>query len=128
MKFILQLFFNTPDTVSPSINVGPTDKTVTEGEIASFHCTATGNPTPTITWTKDGKSVGEGETLNLMASRNQSGKYWCSADNGFNITVNASADLDVQCKYRTRVSENMNLFTRSSCLQDEVKLNSQTQN
>ncbi|XP_020621934.1 hemicentin-1-like isoform X3 [Orbicella faveolata] len=81
---------------SPSINVRPTDKTVTEGDVAAFHCNATGNPNPKITWLKDGKTVVTGETLRFIARRNQSGKYWCSADNGFNNTVNASADLDVQ--------------------------------
>ena len=98
MKFILQLFFNTPDTVSPSINVGPTDKTVTEGEIAAFHCTATGNPTPTITWTKDGKTVGTGNKLTFIALRSHGGRYWCSADNGLSAGVKANAYLRVLCK------------------------------
>ena len=103
VEIYLTIFYDTSDAVSPSINVRPTGKTVTEGDIAAFHCTATGNPAPEITWFKDGKIVGQGETHSLMASRNQSGKYWCLADNGLNISVNASADLDVQCKYRTRV-------------------------
>ena len=102
-RFYLIIFYNTPVTVSPSIDVRPIDKTVSEGDIAAFHCTATGNPTPKITWLKDGKTVTTGETLGFIASRNQSGKYWCSADNGLNNTANASADLDVQCKYRTRL-------------------------
>lgn len=45
-----------------------------------------------------------GDTLSFEAFRNQSGKYWCSAENGLNVTVNASAYLDVQCKYGTRIT------------------------
>ena len=69
-----------------------------EGATTTFHCNATGNPTPKITWTKDGKTVATGDTLRFEANRNQSGEYWCSADNGLDTTVNASAKLDVQCK------------------------------
>ena len=43
--------------------------------------------------------MAEGETLSFDTNRNQSGKYWCSADNGLSVVVNASANLDVQCKY-----------------------------
>ena len=53
---------------------------------------------PKITWVKDGEAVAEGETLSFETKRNQSGKYWCLAENGFNSTANASAILDVQCK------------------------------
>ena len=65
----------------------------------TFHCNATGNPTPDITWFKDGKTVGMAGTLSFKAKREKSGTYWCSADNGLDITVNTSASLDVQCKY-----------------------------
>ena len=71
---------------------------MTEGDKATFHCNATGNPTPKITWIKDGKTVASGYTLNFETNRNQSGKYWCSADNGLDPPVNASASLDVQCE------------------------------
>ena len=81
----------------------PTDKTVAEGDSAAFHCNATGNPMPKITWIKERKTVATGDTLSFTAGRNQSGKYWCLADNGFNKTDNASVDLNVQCKYQSRL-------------------------
>ena len=85
--------------VEPSLITTPDDQTVIEGTKATFHCNASGNPSPTITWSKDGKTLTEGETLSFEANMNQSGEYWCSAENGLSVTVNASAHLDVQCKY-----------------------------
>ena len=67
--------------------------------MATFHCNATGNPTPKIRWIKDGKTVGEEDTLSFVTKRNDSGRYWCLADNGFNATVKAIAYLNVQCEY-----------------------------
>ena len=85
--------------VAPSLTSKPKDQTISEGVTATFHCNATGNPTPNITWTKDGKTVGEGDTLNFEANRDHSGEYWCTAENGLSDAVNASANLDVHCMY-----------------------------
>ena len=76
----------------------PSNQTVLEGTTVTFRCSATGNPTPNITWTKDGKGVGSGNILRFQTNRNQSGKYWCSAENGLNITADGSAFLNVLCK------------------------------
>ena len=84
---------------SPSFVFKPTNETVIEGELAIFSCDAIGNPTPKITWIKDGKTVDKGDTISFEAFRNQSGEYWCLAENELNETVNTSAYLDVQCKY-----------------------------
>ena len=85
--------------VPPSCTVRLTYQTVIEGNIATFHCDAKGNPTPKITWMKDGMTVGQGNTLSFEANRNQSGHYWCFAQNTFNTTANASSYLDVHCKW-----------------------------
>ena len=71
---------------------------MTEKEQTTFTCTAGGKPAPNITWTKDGKTVGTGDTLTLETHRNQSGEYLCSAENGVGLAIRASAFLDVQCK------------------------------
>ena len=84
---------------SASLDMQPTNQTVIKGAMATFHCNATGNPTPKIRWIKDGKTVGEEDTLSFVTKRNDSGRYWCLADNGLNATVKAIAYLNVQCEY-----------------------------
>ena len=69
-----------------------------EFEETTLHCTATGNPMPKIKWVKDGKTVGTGISLILKTSRNETGEYWCWADNGLGKSIKAGSYLDVQCK------------------------------
>ena len=76
---------------------------MTEKELATFTCTAAGNPAPNITWTKDGNHVASGDKLSLESHRNQSGEYLCSAENGVGLAINGSAYLDVQCKYTEKL-------------------------
>ena len=59
-----------------------------------------GNPAPSIKWVKDEVTVDTGETLKFNANRNDSGQYWCLAENGLDVKIKASAQLNVQCKYK----------------------------
>ena len=93
--------------VLPYFTRRPTDHSVMEGHEALFYCTASGNPSPMITWHKDGKLVGTGEVLKFLTFQNNSGKYWCSADNGLDVPINTSADLNVQCKYELLIPCNI---------------------
>ena len=92
---IVSLIFTVPSYFQSR----PAYQSVQEGDEASFHCGAMGNPTPKISWSKDGRSVGTGNTLSFVAFRNRSGEYWCSANNGLGSAINASARLNVQSKY-----------------------------
>ena len=63
----------------------------------SFHCTASGKPDPTITWTRNGEKVGSGENLNFTAQTNLSGSvYKCTADNGIGQPASTTATLTVK--------------------------------
>ena len=85
-------------TDPPTLTVTPTNLTMAEGHNATFRCSATGNPTPTITWMKDGQTVATGRSYTLEANKKDSGMYWCIADNGLRVKANASAFLNVQCE------------------------------
>lgn len=76
----------------------PSDQTINETDTVTFVCNVSGIPAPVIKWQKDGGTVGTGDMLSFPVYRNQSGYYWCSADNGLSVTVNASAYLEVQYK------------------------------
>ena len=88
----------------------PANKTINEKETVTFTCIVSGNPTPTITWFRGGQTTGIGKTLSFPVFRNQSGYYLCVAYNDLNVTLNASAYLEVHCKF-TSVSEEV-----SSCM------------
>lgn len=86
-------------TVPPSFTSLPVNQTIKEGEAATFHCSVSGNPMPKVKWYRGGKVVGEGDTLRIPgANKNDSGEYWCSADNSLAVNINASGHLNVQCK------------------------------
>ena len=73
---------------SPAVVVSPVTLTVNEGQSASFHCSASGNPEPTVVWSKlDNQSeisqpaVSGGKLRLKNVTGNDSGEYQCSATN-----------------------------------------------
>ena len=76
----------------------------------TFKCRATGHPSPTLSWIKNKTTINQNSKNIVLSQNNQSltirnakrsdaGTYVCRATN--NITsVDASANLDVHCKYK----------------------------
>jgi len=91
--------------VPPKIKVNPARESIIDvGKNLTLTCRGYGNPTPTITWTKDGVSQRQfkvsGNELRLVnVQRKDVGSYRCTASNGYgNDTVRVSI-VGLSCKY-----------------------------
>ena len=90
---------------APSVLQGHVETTVNQSQTAILKCSADGNPTPQITWSKMNSRLPVGRhkvessgALNLKDVRPEDeGVYSCEAKNLLG-SVNASAKLTVQCK------------------------------
>jgi len=78
------------------------DQDVCEGPLVSLSCSATGKPTPSITWTRvaDGAQlpVVDGNYVMSNIQRSSNGTYRCTADNGAGNPVNRTVQVRVRCK------------------------------
>ena len=94
-------------TDQPKITAQPQNKTVTERENVTLSCNASGNPTPSISWTKDGTALNsprislssDNKQLTITnVNRDDSGDYRCVANNSVGAAATSDvATLDVQC-------------------------------
>ncbi len=93
------------DVVTLTVNEGaaitsqPQGATVEEGNSASFYVVATGNPTPTYQWKKDGVDISGATSATFdiaSTSRTDSGEYTVVVDNGVGNATSTAAVLDVQ--------------------------------
>ena len=91
-SFLMFFLYQVPPKITSEI------KNVTANELDSitFRCAASGNPEPTITWTRDGQNVAKGEYLNITAQTTLNGSvYKCTAENGIGQPASATATLTV---------------------------------
>ncbi|XP_022793284.1 protein CEPU-1-like [Stylophora pistillata] len=117
--------------VPPKITSHTHNRTVDEGPKLDLYCNTTGKPAPSITWTtvlEDGtknnlKVLFVGNPWNIAnITRNYSGTYRCTADNGIGSPVNRTISVNVTYKplanslTRRTVSEGEHV--NISCLQD----------
>ena len=96
-------------TDQPEITVHPKAETISERENLTLVCNATGNPAPTLSWTRDGSPVDTSGRISISddkkqltitnVSRTDSGEYRCVANNSLGNETSNVATLDVQCKY-----------------------------
>ena len=96
--------------VAPQIATQPQGGPVIEGQIVNLFCNASGNPVPTITWTRNGSVLtssvarisfgAEGKELKITSiNRADKGEYRCVANNSEGNVTSDAATLDVQCEY-----------------------------
>ena len=72
-------------------------------------CNASGDPTPKITWTKEGLTAAQfnvsGHKLDLVDIKVEDvGSYNCTADNGYGNPATSLAVVDVICMYEINSS------------------------
>ena len=80
---------------SPSNSV----RNVTEGEAVPLVCVASGYPAPTVTWTKDGRTVGvNGNATIVKSTKDDGGEYICTATNGVGESKTTTVIVEILCK------------------------------
>ena len=88
---LLVLFssFSTAAGSVPVISVSPRSLTVSDGEEALFECTANGDPTPTIRWSRENGQISQSSSsvngvLRIFSAKPEDeGTYVCRAANTF---------------------------------------------
>ena len=80
---------------------------MTEGEEVVLECEVTGNPQPSLIWSRPDSPLPAGSHTSCPANsclnipsvgRADTGSYLCTADNGVGQPDSASSELVVQCK------------------------------
>ena len=76
------------DRESPSITAAPSNMTVELHDRVTLSCTASGNPTPSIRWYKDGKAVAGPQAIGNEfvipeTTPDERGFYQCEAFSSF---------------------------------------------
>ena len=101
-------------TDQPEITTDQESTVVTEGGNLLLTCNATGSPTPSLSWTKDGShinasgdsriSITEQRTrLSITTvSRSDDGQYRCVARNSLGNATSNAKTVNVQCKYSNK--------------------------
>ena len=77
---------------------------ITLGTNFTLTCKASGDPTPNITWTKEGLTAAQfnvsGRKLFLVnVKREDVGSYKCTADNGYGTPTTSVTVVGVKCEY-----------------------------
>ena len=111
-----QEFHRPENGESPRITEHPLNMTVARNEPVTLSCKATGDPSPTIEWFRDGQPVktapedpvshrillpdGSLFFLRAMQSKKEQdgGVYWCVASNEVGVARSNNATLEIACK------------------------------
>jgi len=86
----------------PKIDITPSAQPVVEGNGTTLFCNATGNPPPSIAWTKQGSitvlSSSETLTLTNLMREDNGAVYRCKVKNNVG-SAEATATITVWCEY-----------------------------
>ena len=91
-------------SVPPNITLNPSSKADIEvGQNLTLTCNASGDPPPTITWTKDGIPQSQfnvsGYDLNFSDVHSKDvGSYRCTAYNGYGKDASTASIVGLNCK------------------------------
>ena len=99
-------------TVAPEISQPPKNASEVEGQDVVFSCSVDGNPSPVVTWTKNGEelNVTANSRINVLSTNNNhsliitnvnrsdAGQYTCVASNSVSSSTSSAATLTVQCE------------------------------
>ena len=92
--------------VAPSVEISNETAIVVEGESLELKCNASGEPGPSVTWTKIGSFEVLSNTSSLtIVNVSRPGtpdnmiQYQCTASNGVGTPATATSTIDVHCKY-----------------------------
>ena len=97
-------------SVPPRITVLPERQSRrTLGTNYTLTCNASGDPSPNITWTKEGRTEAQfnvsGHKLYFVDIKVEDvGSYRCTADNGYGTPATSLAVVDIKCMYEIIIS------------------------
>lgn len=99
----------------PTITADPSDTVVAPGSTAMFTCSASGQPSPMITWYYDGTLLAPGDQVSIASSGGSStlsvegvgeeeeeGEYHCQAQNSQGTVESQTAQLHLACELGCR--------------------------
>jgi Leucine-rich repeat (LRR) protein len=100
--------FGTNPSTPPVISTQPVNRTVTEGQSATFTIAATGNPTPTYQWRRNGTTISGATstsyTITTTAMTDSGAVFSCVVSNAAGSVTSNNAVLTVQRDLRRQDS------------------------
>ena len=93
---LLCVFAEVDNRTAPSITTNPSNMIVELRGAVALSCTATGNPTPSIRWYKDGKPIEGPQAIGNVfvipeMTPNERGFYHCEASSSFGMAARSKA-------------------------------------